>query len=147
MDSNTADSNSSLEIFKEKSLNEVLEKNQQLEQASEFYKYLIHYIEEFDRSLDQEHEVGIRMVNFGQAVQFSVHDIGYYNPKLICFYGETEDGSRIQLVQHVNQINFLLLSVKRKNAEQPKHLIGFSRKLSNQPEQNSTYDPLEQKNK
>jgi len=105
---------------------EILEA-QESENASEFYKRLMHYIKEFDTSLDQEHEVGVRLVNFGQTIQFAVHNIGYYNPKLISFYGELEDGSQVQLVQHVNQISFLLLSVKRKNPEHPKRQIGFER--------------------
>ena len=50
---------------------EILEA-QESENASEFYKRLMHYIKEFDTSLDQEHEVGVRLVNFGQTIQFAV---------------------------------------------------------------------------
>ena len=110
-----------------KSMADVLEESQQHERASEFHKRLIFYIKEFDNSLNQDEEVAIRLVSFGQAVQFVVHQIGYYNPKIISFYGETADGSKIQLIQHVNQISFLLQSVKRKNPDQPKRAIGFSR--------------------
>jgi hypothetical protein len=105
--------------------NETMQKVQPIELASDFFKKLSHYMDEFDKSLNQEHEVGIKLVNFGQTVQFTVHNIGYYNPKLICFYGEMPDGSAIQLIQHVNQINFLLTAVKRKNPEEPKRPIGF----------------------
>jgi hypothetical protein len=105
--------------------NETRQEVQSIELASDFFKKLSHYMDEFDKGLNQEHEVGIKLVNFGQTVQFTVHNIGYYNPKLICFYGEMPDGSAIQLIQHVNQINFLLTAVKRKNPEEPKRPIGF----------------------
>ena len=108
---------------------DVVKEGESLELASEFFKQLSHYMDEFDKELNQEHEVGIKLVNFGQTVQFTVHNIGYFNPKLICFYGETPDGSAIQLVQHVNQISFLLTAVQRKNPEEPKRPIGFCSEL------------------
>ncbi len=108
---------------------DIIKEGESLELASDFFKQLSHYMDEFDKGLNQEHEVGIKLVNFGQTVQFTVHNIGYYNPKLICFYGETPDGSAIQLVQHVNQISFLLTAVQRKNPEEPKRPIGFCPEL------------------
>lgn len=96
------------------------------ENASEFYKRLMFNIKSFDEQLDQTYEVGIRLVNFGQNIQFAVRKIGYYNPKLITFSGVLEDCSKVQLIQHVNQISFLLLGVKRKETDKPKLPIGFS---------------------
>lgn len=93
--------------------------------ASEFYERLVNMITEFDDELDNEHEVGIRLVSFGQNVTFHVTNLGYYNPSLIRFYGNLEDGSPVELIQHVSQISFLLMSVKRLNPEEPKKRIGF----------------------
>ena len=104
---------------------EVLKESQQLELASVFSEKLSEYMDEFDKNLNQEQEVGIKLVSFGQTIQFTVHNIGYNNPKLICFCGEMPDGSPVQLIQHVNQISFLLTAVQRKNPEQTKHQIGF----------------------
>lgn len=129
---------STFRIPETKSMADVLEESQQHERASEFHKRLMFYIKEFDDSLNQDEEVGIRLVSFGQAVQFVVHRIGYYNPKIISFYGETADGSKIQLIQHVNQISFLLQSVKRKHPDQPKRSIGFSH--DQEEEENQIYD-------
>jgi hypothetical protein len=98
---------------------------QQPELASDYFKKLSHYMDEFDKNLNQEQEVGVRLVSFGQTIQFTVENIGYYNPKLICFYGKMPDGSAIQLIQHINQISFLLTAVQRKDPEQPKRPIGF----------------------
>ena len=104
---------------------EIFDESQNLELASVFIEKLSDYIDEFDRNLNQEQEIGIKMVSFGQTLQFTVHNIGYNNPKLICFCGEMPDGSPVQLIQHVNQISFLLIAVQRKNPEQVKHPIGF----------------------
>ena len=94
--------------------------------ASEFYKRLVEMVNDFDASLDQEHEVGVRLVSHGQIIQFHVEDIGYWDPSLICFYGILEDSSRVKLIQHVSQLSFLLMAVKRSNPEEPKRSIGFS---------------------
>ncbi|WP_231620771.1 DUF6173 family protein [Fictibacillus sp. 7GRE50] len=94
--------------------------------ASEFYTRLVEMINDFDEQLDQSHEVGMRLVSFGQTVQFHVEDLGYYNPSLIKFIGRTEDGNPIELIQHVSQISFLLMSVKRLNPDEPKRKIGFT---------------------
>jgi len=107
------------------SSSEALNKSQELELASDFFKKLSHYMDQFDKSLNQGQEIGIKLVSFGQSIQFTVKNIGYYNPKLICFYGEMPDGSPVQLIQHVNQISFLLTAVQRKDPEQVKRPIGF----------------------
>lgn len=94
--------------------------------ASEFHKRLVEMVNNFDDDLDETEEVGMRLVSFGQTVQFHVEDIGYYNPSLIRFYGKTDDGKNIELIQHVSQISFLLMAVPRLNPDKPKKKIGFS---------------------
>lgn len=94
--------------------------------ASEFHDRLVQMINKFDEELDQDHEVGMRLVTFGQSITFHVEDIGYWNPSLIRFYGKLENGSPVELIQHVSQISFLLMAVKRLNPEQPKRKIGFN---------------------
>jgi hypothetical protein len=93
--------------------------------ANIFYEQLVEEINEFDKSLDHTQEVGIRLVSYGNTIQFHITNIGYQNPYLIYFYGELEDGSPIQLIQHVSQISFVLMAMKRKDPEQPKRNIGF----------------------
>src|SRR5258707_13603958 len=53
--------------------------------ASEFHRRLVKWIGDFDASLDQAHEVGVRLVSFGQTIVFHLDDIGYWNPALISF--------------------------------------------------------------
>lgn len=94
--------------------------------ASEFHQRLINWINDFHKNLDQEHEVGARLVNFGQTVTFHIEDIGYWNPSLISFIGRNSDGEPVELIQHVSQISILLVAMKRKDTSQPKRPIGFA---------------------
>ena len=43
--------------------------------ANEQFEILKRYIQDFEQSLDAEHEVGIMMTNFGQSVLMNVHQI------------------------------------------------------------------------
>jgi hypothetical protein len=94
--------------------------------ASEFHKRLMKWINDFDSSLDEEHEVGVRLVNFGQSIVFHLNDMGYWNPFLISFSGITENGQPVELIQHVNQISILLMKLPRRDPEKPKKPIGFN---------------------
>jgi hypothetical protein len=94
--------------------------------ASEFHARLMYRINDFDESLDNEHEVGVKLVSFGQTVVFRVEDVGYHNPSLIVFHGRMDDGNPVTLVQHVSQISFLLTSLKRPNPQEPKVPFGFT---------------------
>ncbi|MGB9074710.1 MAG: DUF6173 family protein [Terriglobales bacterium] len=94
--------------------------------ASEFHKRLTEWISNFDTALDQEHEVGVRLVTFGQTVVFHLKSIAYWNPSLISFSGTLEDGSPVELIQHVSQISVLLMKLPRKDPSAPKRPIGFA---------------------
>jgi Family of unknown function (DUF6173) len=94
--------------------------------ASGFYERLVAWINAFDADLDQEHEVGIRLVSFGQSVAFRLNDIGFWDPSLISFSGETDDGNPVELIQHVSQISVLLLKLPRKDPTKPKRPIGYT---------------------
>ena len=81
------------------------------------------YVEDFEAQLDEEHEVGVRLASFGGVVLFHAERIGFSTPNVISFYGLTEEGEKVQLIQHVSQLNFLLKAVK-KMEEKPRR-IGF----------------------
>ena len=93
--------------------------------ASEFYKRLMKWITDFDATLDEAHEVGIRLVSFGQSVTFSLQAMGYWNPSLISFSGVLQDGSPVELIQHVTQISVLLMKLPRTDPSKPKRHVGF----------------------
>lgn len=87
------------------------------------FKSLGEYVRSFEAELDDDHEVGARLVSFGNAVQIHVHSIGFTAPFLITFSGVTEKGDAVRLIQHVSQLSFLLVSLK-KIADAP-YRIGF----------------------
>lgn len=93
--------------------------------ANVIYEQLVEDIQDFDASLDNTTETGVRLISYGNTIQFSIEAIGYKDPYLIFFYGHLEDGSPIRLIQHVNQISFVLIALKRQNPEVPKKSIGF----------------------
>lgn len=94
--------------------------------ASNFYEILAGEIKAFDEALDDDHEVGMRLVSFGNQITFYIKDLGYADPSLIFFYGITENNQSVfQLIQHVSQINVLLLKMPKLNPEEPKRRLGF----------------------
>lgn len=93
--------------------------------AKAIFRKLVGQIQHFEASLNEEYEVGIKLVSFGQSVQFSVISLGYIDPNLIWFNGLLPDGSNVELLQHISQISFLMMAVKRPDPEKPKAKIGF----------------------
>ena len=94
--------------------------------ASEFYRRLVEWIQRFEDGLDAEHEVGVRLVSFGQALTFHLHEIGYWNPSLISFKGTSQEGQPVELIQHVSQISVLLITLNRQDTSRPKRRVGFT---------------------
>lgn len=88
------------------------------------FEILKRYIQEFEASLDDEHEVALRLTNFGSSITMSVVDIGYEESVLLVFKGYI-NGQYSTLIQHVSQLNFLLTSVP-KDPDRPKQRIGFA---------------------
>lgn len=80
-------------------------------------------IKEFESSLDEEHEVGIWLTSFGQSVLMQVTEISYEKSVIMVFKGYV-NGKMSSLIQHINQLNFLLTSVE-KEPEKQKRPIGF----------------------
>ncbi|MGH8612145.1 MAG: DUF6173 family protein [Gammaproteobacteria bacterium] len=95
----------------------------QLNPAKWAYERLGEYIKDFEDGLDEEHEIGARLVAFGPSVVFHIQELGYYGPDIVSFDGVNEKGERVQLVQHISQLNVLLVAVK-KLGQKPKR-IGF----------------------
>ena len=79
----------------------------------------------FESELDADHDVGIRLVNFGSEITFQVTDIGSVEPDLIVFTGKTPAGAPVRLIQHRNQLDFLLTTLVRSDPDQPKRPVGF----------------------
>lgn len=89
------------------------------------YEVIMERIKEFEDNLDNDHEVAIKLASFGQSITLSVTDIGYSNPSTLVFYGYIGD-QFATLIQHMSQLNFLLLAVKKPEPEKPPRRIGFA---------------------
>lgn len=93
--------------------------------AGWMHERIVKSIEDFEKDLGNEYQAGGRLVNFKDIV-FSIEDVGYWGPDMIIFYGALPDGSHVQLLQHISQLNLLLVSVPRKDdLTQPRRKIGF----------------------
>lgn len=88
------------------------------------YEVIIERIKEFEDALDNDHEVALQLASFGQSITLSVVDIGYSNPSTLVFHGYVGD-QPATLIQHMSQLNFLLLAVKKADPEKPPRRIGF----------------------
>ena len=87
------------------------------------YEIIKKYIKEFEDSLDEEHEVGLMLTNFGQSVLMHVKYISYEKSVLLVFKGYVQ-GREATLIQHINQLNFMLTTIE-KTTDEPKKKIGF----------------------
>jgi hypothetical protein len=68
----------------------------------------------------------MKLVTFGQAITFHVTGLGYANPSLNFFRGETANGDRLRPIQHVSQISFVLMAMPKPDPDQPKRPFGFA---------------------
>lgn len=89
------------------------------------YKKIKEQIKQFEDGLDNDHEIAICLASFGTAIKMAVHDIGFQNPDMLYFYGKVND-QEAQLIQHMSQLNFLLLAVPKPNPAAPPRRIGFT---------------------
>lgn len=89
------------------------------------YDVLVKAISEFQDGLNIDEEVAVQLSSFGQNIVVYVTTLGYSNPSLIHFYGYLPNGSKVELIQHINQLNFLLLAQKKSDPNAPAHRIGF----------------------
>ena len=88
------------------------------------YELIMDSISEFEKNLDDNHEVALRLASFGQSILMVVTNIGYANPSLIYFHGYV-NGKESTLIQHISQLNYLLTSVEKSDPEKPAQRIGF----------------------
>jgi len=79
-------------------------------------------IEQFEASLDEEHEVAINLASFDPSVEFRATHIKFSPSNIVTFVGHTGNGDRVQFVQHVSQISLQLKSV-RKLREAPNRVV------------------------
>ncbi len=90
------------------------------------YERLVDYINDFEKDLDDNHEIGARLVSFGSTITFHIQDIGYWGPDIISFTGVDDNSQKVQLIQNTSQLSVLLIAVAKK--EDKARRIGFELK-------------------
>ena len=86
--------------------------------ASDMYQRIVALINNFESELPDTMQAGGRLVSAGD-----------WDPNMIVFYGELSDGSAVELVQHLSQLNLLLVAVPRQDdIQKPRRVIGFTQK-------------------
>lgn len=88
------------------------------------YERLILYIQNFEKTLDEEHEVAMGFTG-GDAGVLRIEGMGFFDPDVITFYGSDPEGAKTQLVQHVSQLNVMLRALPKEVEEAAPKRIGF----------------------
>jgi hypothetical protein len=94
--------------------------------ASEAFKYIRDAVHEFQSKLNDNAEVGLRLIHFGQDIILRVDKIICKDPNILTFVGVIDGtGNQAVLIQHINQLNFMLTLLAREDPEKPRRPIGF----------------------
>lgn len=89
------------------------------------YERVLLYLKNFESQLDAQHEVALGFAGSDAGV-LRIEGIGFFDPDLLTFYGRDDSGSRMQLIQHVSQLNVMLRAVPKEGPpEDPPRRIGF----------------------
>lgn len=81
-------------------------------------------IEDFEKSIDKDEEIGARIVGLPGDGTMQIEDVGFWGPDFILFLGRNADGKPVRLIQHYTQISVVLNAVK-KPEEREARRIGF----------------------
>lgn len=73
------------------------------------YERIVLYIKKFEETLDADHEVGMGFAA-GDVGSLKIQGMGFFAPDMVTFYGEDPLGAKMQLVQHVSQLNVMLVA-------------------------------------
>lgn len=98
------------------------------------YERIILYIQKFEETLDNDHEVGLGFAG-GDAGIIKIEGLGFFDPDIVTYYGTNETGAKTQLIQHVSQLNVMLAASPKQIDQVTPNRIGF--RLAQELERNS----------
>lgn len=88
------------------------------------HERLILYIQNFEKTLDNEHEVAMGFAGDSSGV-IKIEGMGYYDPDIVTFYGSDPSGTKTQLIQHVSQLSVMLRALPKAVEATEPNRIGF----------------------
>ncbi|MEO1562617.1 MAG: DUF6173 family protein [Pseudomonadota bacterium] len=88
------------------------------------YDRVAMYIQNFEKTLNPDEEVGMGFAG-SDAGTLRIEGMGYFAPDMITFYGRDIMGKHRQLIQHVSQLNVLLVAEPKPEEAEAPNRIGF----------------------
>ncbi|MBU3030181.1 DUF6173 family protein [Paracoccus marinaquae] len=95
--------------------------------AEQVFDHIIGRVKQFQADLPEDHELGLHLADFGGRA-LHVRGMGFRNPNIIEFYGMLDGDKQVAIIQHISQLNFLLIAVPPP-ADQAPYRIGFGAEL------------------
>ena len=87
------------------------------------FERIARQIDEFEKDLAPEEEIGLRLVATPDTSVMHIDDVGYWGPDMLIFHGTNQHGRPMQLLQHYTQMSILLTAVPA-TRDEPRR-IGF----------------------
>lgn len=101
------------------------------------YERVILYIQNFEKQLDDQHEIALGFVG-GDTGVMKIEGVGYFDPDVITFYGQDGTGAKTQLIQHIGQLNVMLRAAPKHVDQSKPNRIGFRLAEGLKPETTNT---------
>lgn len=91
--------------------------------AEGIFEHLMGRLKDFQNGLHANEEIAIQLANYGMAAEIHIREVSFKNPNIIEFTGLNRDKNRVTLIQHISQLNFLLVATTP--LEENSYRIGF----------------------
>lgn len=88
------------------------------------YERTVLYLKKFEEGLDDGHEIAMGFAGTDAGV-LKIEGMGYFDPDVVTFYGSDPAGGKMQLVQHVSQLNVVFRAVPKAQEADAPNRIGF----------------------
>ncbi|MBR2207921.1 MAG: hypothetical protein IJ859_03835 [Synergistaceae bacterium] len=86
---------------------------------------LMQIVKDFEETLNDEQETGLKIISLGNASIYYVKEIDYRSPYILVFHCVTQNGEKAVILQHYSQLNFVLIVLPKLNAEKSARRVGF----------------------
>ncbi|MEQ6248894.1 DUF6173 family protein [Sulfitobacter sp. HNIBRBA3233] len=88
------------------------------------YERTVLYLKKFEESLDDQHELAMGFAGADAGV-LRIEGMGYFDPDIVTFYGTDPAGAKMQLVQHISQLNVVFRALPKARDHEVAQRIGF----------------------
>ncbi|MFL5613539.1 MAG: DUF6173 family protein [Gemmatimonadaceae bacterium] len=114
------------DFSKIKSIPEQLAEARRPYDAQAVFERLVETLRDFESKLTETELVAVLLPGLQSVAAVQIQLVTFIDPVLIIYEGVTVDGHAARIVQHVGQLNILLMRVPREDTAEPRKPIGFS---------------------